>query len=335
MNIAIIVTPDFNMSATMAFVDPFRAANYLERTTHFRWQLYSLKGGLCRASNGLSITTESLPPSSTQPPDFALISSSWAPEKYSEPALLSVVRGWSRQGSRIGSLDTGAFIIAAAGLLDGKSATVHYEHIDALVELFPKVDVLEAMLVLDGSFFTCSGGNAAFDMGLHIIRESHGDALANASAKYIFHPQLRPVGSPQNASPQEPLGNLVPDPVRRAVQIMEQHLEDPLTIPQIVREVGISQRQLNRLFARDVGKTAKIYYRDIRLDRARSLVTQTNLTLSQISVASGFGSQVHFSRAYKQRFGLAPSIDRVEGRVPFEYRAWPMFRQKYPNLMSN
>ena len=107
---------------------------------------------------------------------------------------------------------------------------------------------------------------------------------------------------------------------------MEAHLETPLSIAGIAAAARVSQRQLNRLFDTYVGKTPSLYYRDIRLDRARGLVTQTDMALSQVALASGFASPVHFSRAYKERFGLPPRQDRVEGRVPFEFRAWPMHR---------
>jgi AraC family carnitine catabolism transcriptional activator len=98
-----------------------------------------------------------------------------------------------------------------------------------------------------------------------------------------------------------------------------------LSIPEICKKLNISQRHLGRLFKTYVRKTAVLYYRDIRLDRARGLVTQTELKLSEVSVASGFSSQVHFSRAYHERFGLSPKQDRIDGRVPFEFRAWPMY----------
>ncbi|MBN9273381.1 MAG: helix-turn-helix domain-containing protein, partial [Mesorhizobium sp.] len=115
--------------------------------------------------------------------------------------------------------------------------------------------------------------------------------------------------------------------VRQVISIMELHLEQTLTIPELCRKVDISQRQLDRLFKQYVGKPPALYYRDIRLDRARGLVTQTDMLMSEIAIASGFSSQVHFSRAYRERFGLSPRSDRVEGRIPFEFRAWPMHRK--------
>jgi transcriptional regulator GlxA family with amidase domain len=159
----------------------------------------------------------------------------------------------------------------------------------------------------------------------------HGDSLANAAARYLFHQSLRPQGTSQNPSLLEPLGSTAPSVLKRAIKLMEENLEDALSIPQICKQVRLSQRQLDRLFAQFVRKSPVLYYRDIRLDRARSLVTQTDMQLSEVAVASGFSSQAHFSRAYRERFGLAPRTDRVEGRVPFEFRAWPMHRKKRLN----
>ncbi len=327
MRILIFVTPDFNMSATMGFIDPFRAANYLEGKSHFYWKIASTAGGPCRSSNGFEIETASLSAVENDPKDLVVVSTSWSPEKYGDTGLFNALRRWVREGSSIGTLDTGAFILARAGLLDGRRATVHYEHIDAMRELYPDVDCTEELFVFDGKFASCCGGSASVDFALHIIRNTRGDALANAAARYIFHQSLRHLNSPQNPDPVQPLGATTPLAVRRAIAIMEQNLEEPVTIPAVCSQIDISQRQLDRLFSAYVKKTPKLYYRDIRLDRARGLVTQTNMPLSEVAIASGFSSQVHFSRAYRERYGLPPRSDRVEGRVPFEYRAWPMHRK--------
>lgn len=327
LQILLIVTPSFNLAATMSFIDPFRAANYLEGASHFRWKIASA-GSSCLASNGVRMETGLLKDVVKETFDIVVVSSSWTPERAATPQLLAALRKWARAGSIIGALDTGAFILADAGLLSGRRATVHYEHIDALKELHPDIEVMEDILVQDEKRFSCCGGVAASDMALHILAARGGDALANAAARYIFHPKLRGAGSSQNPAGAEPLGSTVPDAVKRAIAIMEQNLEDALTIVQICRKLKLSQRQIDRLFRRYVGRSPAIYYRDIRLDRARGLVTQTNMLLSEIAIASGFSSQVHFSRAYRQRFGLPPRKDRVDGRIPFEFRAWPMHRPK-------
>lgn len=323
----LLLTPNFNLAATVGFVDPFRAANYLEGTQLFRWVFLSEEGGLLPASNGASLTTTALEEVRDEVPDLLLVSSSWQPEAYISAPIKSALRRANHQRVTLGGIDTGAFILAYAGLLEGAKATVHYEHIDAFQELFPNVEVSEALWVFDRNRITCCGGSATTEFALHLMRSIAGPALANAAARYVFAPALRDHHAPQDPRQSEPLGATVPDTVRRAIKLMEENLETPLRITEISAAIDSSHRQLNRLFAQFVQKTPVLYYRDIRLDRARGLVTQTSLTMAEIAQASGFASQVHFSRAYKERFRLAPSRDRVEGRIPFEFRAWPMHRK--------
>ncbi|MCQ0092755.1 GlxA family transcriptional regulator [Roseovarius sp. M141] len=327
MRILILVTPHFNMAATAGLVDPFRAANYLDGTAHFAWEFASVIGGACLASNGMSIQTLPLAQVQGALRDMVILSSSWTPEAHCGAPLRSALWHWAQSGVTLGAIDTGAFVLAQAGLLQGRRATVHYEHMDAFGERFPGCDLSEELYVFDGNRISCAGGGASVDFALQIIRGAKGDALANAAARYLFHPVVRPPGALQNAAVQEPLGSTAPTAVKRAIALMERNLETPLPIALICERLGISHRQLNRLFAGFVRKTPALYYRDIRLDRARGLVTQTDLAMSEIAVASGFASQVHFSRAYRIRFGLPPSRDRIEGRVPFEFRAWPMHRK--------
>ena len=324
----VIVTPNFNLAATVGFLDPFRASNYLDGSILFRWDLASAAGGEIIASNGISVRTRALREVRSQPQDTVIVSSSWAPETYNSAPLHSALLRWARAGVTLGAIDTGAFILAEAGLLKGKRATTHYEHIDSLRELYVDTETSEDLFVYDGNRITCCGGTATTDFALHVIRSMHGDSLANAAARYLFHQTLRSQGASQNPSSVEPLGSTAPSVLKQAIKLMEDNLEDALTIPQICQRIRLSQRQLDRLFAQFVKKSPVLYYRDIRLDRARSLVTQTDMRLSEIAVASGFSSQAHFSRAYRERFGLAPRTDRVEGRVPFEFRAWPMHRKK-------
>jgi len=326
MRMAIIVLPSFNMAATMAFIDPFRATNYLSGRQHFLWDVVSAEGGEVMASNSLAITTSPLASLKGAEIDLAIVSSSWSPERHCTPALRHMLRGWAQGGVTLGALDTGAFLLAEAGLMHQRRATCHYEHIDALAELYPDIDVREDMIVIDERIMTCCGGSAAVDLALHIICQLHGATMANEAAHYLFHQSLRPCDTRQSPDIREPLGSAVPPIVRRAIRLMEGHLEETIRIPDLCTQLGVSQRSLDRLFGDIVGKSPAAYYRDIRLDRARGLVTQTSLSLFEIGIASGFSNQSHFSRAYRLRFGVSPRQDRLEGRIPFEFRAWPMHR---------
>lgn len=327
LKLAMIVTPNFNLMATIGFIDPMRAANYLDGAAHFHWVFASTDGGTVMASNGLSIETRPLADLSSENLDLVVISSSWSPESHAATQLLVALRKWARSGVTVGALDTGAFILAEAGLLKGRRATVHYEHIDSLHELHDDIEVSENLFVFDRGGFTCCGGAAAVDIGLQVLRSHCGNALANAAARYIFYPTMRPEGTAQNPSALEPTGHTTPAALRQMITEMERNLEEPLPIPELCDRIGLSQRHVDRLFDRYVGKTPVLYYRDIRLDRARGLVTQTDLQMSQVAAATGFANQAHFSKAYKARFGISPRSDRSEGRIPFEFRAWPMHRK--------
>ena len=326
VELEIVVTPYFNLAATMSFLDPFRAANYLEGISLFSWKLVSERGGVITASNGVEVATAPFGYADKSQAEFVIVSSSWEPERHFPAAMRARLRSAAKRNVILGGIDTGAFILAHVGLLEGYIATVHYEHIDAFQELFPHANISEALWVIDRRRVTCCGGAAALDLALHLIQQSHGSALANAAARYVFAPTARGHGALQYPEEAEPLGNSVPKSVRAAIRVMEANLETPLPIAEVCQHVGLSQRQLDRMFASFVRKTPALYYRDIRLDRARGLVTQTDLTMAEIAFASGFSSQVHFSRAYKDRFGFPPSKDRVQGRLPFEFRAWPMHR---------
>ncbi len=317
----IIIAPGYNMAATIGFIDAFRACNYLAGDQVFRWSVRYIGDVPPTASNGMALQSEALVTAS--PPEIGVVSTSWTPEAAYQP-LTPVLRRWARFGAALIGLDTGAFVLAKAGLMDGRRATVHYEHIDAFGEMFPKVQTTENLYTIDGPRMTAAGGAAATDLALQIVRMKAGEALANASARYIFHERLRPEAARQLPGGAEPSGQTVPGAVRAAIQYMEDHLEDVASIPVIAANAGMGQRRLERLFQRFVGRTPARYYSDIRLDRARGLATQTELPLHEIALACGFASPEHFSRAYRKRFGKAPMLDRQTGRVPFEFRAWPM-----------
>lgn len=322
--VTIIVTPSFNLAPTIGFLDPLRAANYLEGRALYQWKIVSIEGGLITASNGLAMVTSVIKAVDDATPELLMVSASWTPEAYGKPAMLAALRWHARRGVVMGGIDTGGFLLAAAGLLDGRRATVHYEHLDAFAELYPKVDVREDLYMIDGDRMTCAGGIAATDLALQIIQKRQGPALANAAARYIFHDRLRAPGERQESSGIEPVGASTPKKLRDAIKIMGEHLEEQLTVPEIAGYVGLSQRQLERLFAENTGCSPIRYYRDIRLDRARGLITQTDMPVLEVALACGFSSPEHFSRAYRMRFGVPPREDRVEGRIPFEFRAWPM-----------
>jgi len=218
--IAILILPSFNAMATLAFMDPFRAANYLGVSALYRWQVVAMDDRPVTASNGLCVA-EAIPLSQAEAGfDFVFVSASWTPERYQNKRIFDWLRRCARGGAALGALDTGAFVLAHAGLLDGRRATVHYEHAAAFRELFPDIEPSDALFVIDGNRLTCCGGMASSDLALEIIRMQHGIDLANASARYIFHDRLRSSSEEQNPQHHEPVGYAAPHKLREAIILM-------------------------------------------------------------------------------------------------------------------
>lgn len=321
--IAVHILPSFNAMATMALLDPFRAANYLSAAPLYSWRLVALDAAPLTASNGVSVAETLALSQAPTAFDFVFVSASWTPERYRDPRIFDWLRRCARAGAALGGIDTGAFVLAFAGLVKERRVTVHYEHAAAFRELFPEIEVSDALFVIDGNRLTCCGGMAAGDLALEIIRMQHGIDLANASARYIFHDRLRSSAEAQSPRHHEPVGYAAPGKLREAIVLMERNLETPRPLSAIAAGCGLSQRHLERLFREHAGVTPSRYYMDVRLDRARGMITQTEMSVLQVSVACGFASPEYFARVYRKRFGLTPSRDRTEGRVPFQFRSYP------------
>lgn len=321
--IGMLLLDGFNSLATNAFVDPFRCANYLSSTRFYDWTFLGFDSETAMASNGIAVSQ--LAPVRTLKSDFDLlvISTSWNVERFRQPALLNWLRGQAKKGVTLCGIDTGSFVLGFAGLLKSRNAAVHYEHIAAFRETFPDTNMGEDLFVIDGDRLTSCGGSAASDLALEILRLQQGIDIANAAARYIFHERLRSGQEGQLPERSEPIGYAAPKKLREAIVLMERNLEHLLTIGDVAGLVDLSQRQLERLFKTHTGVSPVRYYLDVRLDRARGLVTQTELPIVDIAVACGFTSNAQFSRAYKSRFGLAANRDRIEGRVPFQFRSFP------------
>ncbi len=328
--IAVLLLPNFNALATTALIAPFRVANYLrgpdvDPGSLYAWRCLTPGEGptpqAVTGSNGMEMQATSLAEVGAEFFELVFVCASWAPERYRDPRLFAWLRRQAGQGAALGGIDTGAFLLGYAGLLDGYVATVHYEHLEAFEELFPKVRVANALYAIDRTRLTSCGGVAAGDLSLDLVRRRFGANLANAVSRYIFHDRLRPATEAQVPSLQEPLGYSLPDWLRRALAAME----EPLPIAEIATAAGLSQRQLLRLFQDYTGVSPLRYYLDRRLDRARGMVTQTDLWMLEISVACGFSSPEYLTRCYRQRFSVTPSDDRILGRVPYQFRSFPNY----------
>ncbi len=321
--ISMLLLPDFNVTAAFAFLDPFRAANYIRGENLYQWHFFGTESGSVIASNGAKISDTRPLKSVSSPQDLVVVNSSWAPERFHTEPLKNWLISHSQHGATLAGIDTGAFVLAYARLMEGYRAAVHYEHIAAFNELFPETHLVETLYVADRNRLTCGGGLAAADMALSLIQQHHGLELANAAAVYMLKERHRSGNEQQIEHTLEPVGYAMPAILREAVILMQRNIEEPISQIQVAELLAISQRQLERIFKKHTGVTPVRYYINLRLDRARGLVTQTEMAISQVASACGFGTAEQFSRSYTSHFGIPPRQDRVDGRIPFQFRSFP------------
>ena len=233
-------------------------------------------------------------------------------EHAADRALLAALRRAHRAGARIGAICTGAEILAAAGLLENRRATIHWENRDSFAELHPDVTLADTVYAVDGRLVTSAGGTAAIDLMLRLIAQDLGPAgerLAGILADQMIHTQIRTESDAQRLSIPTRIGVRH----RRLAQVlhrMEETLEEPLSPATLAAEVGLSTRQLERLFRRYLGRSPKRYYMELRLARARKLLLQSDMSVIDVAMACGFTSPSHFSKCYRAQYGITPYRER-------------------------
>ncbi|PXX77915.1 GlxA family transcriptional regulator [Rivihabitans pingtungensis] len=212
----------------------------------------------------------------------------------------------------LGGVHAGAFWLAAAGLLGGCRASVHWSLHEAFAERYPQVALSGNLFEFDRQRLTCGGGVAVLDMFLALTARQHGQALAGQVAEHFLLERLRPGDERQRVGLRAQLG-ATPPKLAKAVALMEAHMEDLLTTDQIADQVCVSRRQLERLFKQALDQAPSQYYLELRLNRARQLLRQTSGSIIQIGLSCGFSSGSHFSNAYRHHFGLSPREERRQG----------------------
>jgi transcriptional regulator GlxA family with amidase domain len=309
IRVAFLLVPQFSMMAFSAAIEPLRSANRISGRTLFEWRLVSADGHPVTASNGISIAAhESL--EQVRNPEMLVVCAGLEPAQYGRRHKIHHhLRRVARHGSKVGAISSGSFILADAGLLTDRRCTVHWEYAQALRARFPGLDVSTDLYVVDRQVFTCSGGTAALDMMLHFVSEASSREIALAVAEQFIHPQIRQQEDQQRIEMHARYGIDSPKLVE-IIARMEASIEHPLEVRQIARAVGISARQVERLFRVQIGRSPKSFYRKVRLDAARTLLRQSIQPILGVALQCGFSSTSHFCHAYKRAFGVAPTDER-------------------------
>ncbi len=309
--VAFALIPRFNMMSVTTALEPMRIANYLSPTPLYRWQYLSCEGGRVPASNGMDLDSQPLAASGAA--DIIFVCGSWGSDHYHEPALFSWLRHKARTGSTVIALELGIYPVARAGLLAGRAATTHWSCMPGFAEQFAAVPLSEQLYTSDGNIMTCAGGTATIDLVLNLISAHHGDQLAREVSDQIIHHPIRQPQDPQRRTMGGADEDIDPV-VRAAIKLIEDNICEPVRIPEIAARLGLSQRQLERLFKRHLGCSAVQFSKLLRLQHARVLLTSTSMSIREVSAASGFNSLSYFSHAFLNCFGKKPSSYR---------RAWP------------
>ena len=237
--------------------------------------------------------------------DFIVLVTGDFVERQDMSAISAYLRKADRMGCVISGLYTGAYVMAKAGLLDGKRATIHWEKRQAFLEEFPEVDLTEYTFTSASSPYSTSGGTSAIDLMLFHVSELRSEKLANLVAGFLNYTNIRVIQHSARIQAADRVGFRHPK-LSEILALMETNLEEPLRPSDLAKTVNISTRQLERLFRRYLSATPKKYYTDLRLQRAQQLLLQTNMTVTAVGVACGFNTASHFSRLFRARFGTSP-----------------------------
>ena len=298
----------FTMLSFACALDSLRIANRMLGEVAYSWTLVGEGGKSVTCSNGTTFALDSDLPETLRD-DTIVVCGGIDVAQASTKRLIGWLRREARRGVTIGGLCTAAHTLAMAGLLDGKRATIHWENQDSFGEEFEEVTLTKSVFVVDGNRLTTAGGTASIDLMLKLIADDHGEDLANAVADQLIYSSIRTDQDTQRLSVPTRIGVRHPK-LSAVIQMMEQNIEEPVSPSLLAGDVGMSTRQLERLFRRYLNRSPKRYYMELRLQKARNLLMQTDMSVINVALACGFASPSHFSKCYRSHYDTTPYRER-------------------------
>jgi len=312
-----LLLPRYSMIAVSSAIEPLRMANQLDGRRYYDWIVLTFNGEPLVASNGICMQPDADIRNAGRL-DFLFVCGGLDVRLSCDQQLVDWLRVLARQNVTLGGLCTGSYLLARARLLNGYKATIHWENIAGMREEFPQIDSTDELFVMDRDRITCSGGIAPLDMMLTVISQQLGIERAAAISEEFIHERIRDFNDHQRDPLKLTVGVGHPKLIE-AARLMEANIEEPILLDEIASHVGISRRQLERLFRRYLNLAPTRYYLNMRLTRARQYLLQTSLSIAEVAVACGFVSAPHFSKCYRHLFGGPPSHERrPRGSAPAE-----------------
>ncbi|AYC33194.1 GlxA family transcriptional regulator [Pseudomonas cavernae] len=308
-SIGFLLLDNFTLISLASAVEPLRMANHLSGRELYRWFTLSQDGRAISASDGLQITPDA-GLADTPALDAVIVCGGVDIQHSVSREHVQWLQAQGRQGRQLGGVCTGSWALAKAGLLDGYECSVHWECLAAMQEAYPRAAVTTRLFSIDRTRSTASGGTAPMDMMLHLIAREHGRELAAAISEMFIYERIRNEQDHQRVPLKHMLGTNQPK-LQEIVALMEANLEEPIDLDELACYVDVSRRQLERLFQKYLHCSPSRYYLKLRLIRARQLLKQTALSIIEVASVCGFVSTPHFSKCYREYFGIPPRDERA------------------------
>ena len=303
-----VLLDQFTLLCYSCAVESLRIANRMAGHTLYDWRVIGEGGETAYCSAGTAFRLDG-DLEEVGRDDIVVICGGIDVANATTKRLLNWMRREARRGVQIGGLCTAGYSLAKAGLLEGKRATIHWENQDSFIEEFEDTTLTKSVFVIDGNTFTTAGGTASIDLMLKFIADDHGETLASAVADQLIYTTIRTDQDTQRLSVPTRIGVRHPK-LSAVIQKMEENIEEPISPSILAKEVGMSTRQLERLFRRYLNRSPKRYYMELRLQKARNLLMQTDMSVINVALACGFASPSHFSKCYRAQYDTTPYRER-------------------------
>ncbi|MGB8624168.1 MAG: GlxA family transcriptional regulator [Paracoccaceae bacterium] len=303
-----VLLDQFTLLSFACAIEPLRIANRMSGKQLYSWKLAGEGGDFVTCSAGTAFKLD-MDLDELSRDDVVMVCGGMNVQRATTKRVLNWLRREARRGLTIGGLCTASYTLAKAGLLDGKRATIHWENQDSFGEAFDEVDLTKSVFVVDGNRMSTAGGTSSIDLMLKLIADDYGEELANTVADQLIYSSIRTDQDTQRLSIPTRIGVRHPK-LSQVIQKMEQHLEEPISPSILARDVGMSTRQLERLFRRYLNRSPKRYYMELRLQKARNLLMQTDMSVINVALACGFASPSHFSKCYRAHYDTTPYRER-------------------------
>ncbi|MCE8005743.1 GlxA family transcriptional regulator [Aestuariivita sp.] len=303
-----VLLENFTMLCFASALESLRIANRMAGVSLYSWHLAGEGGEMVSSSSGTEFKLDSGLVELGRD-DTVMICGGIHVQQATTRPVLNWIRREARKGLKMVGLCTAGYALAKAGLLDGKKATIHWENQDSFAEEFQEVELTKSVFVIDGNRMTTAGGTSSIDLMLKIIADDYGEDLANAVADQLIYSSIRTDQDTQRLSVPTRIGVRHPK-LSQVIQMMEANIEEPISPSMLAKQVGMSTRQLERLFRRYLNRSPKRYYMELRLQKARNLLMQTDMSVINVALACGFASPSHFSKCYRAHYDTTPYRER-------------------------